>query len=66
MADIKQAAKWIQEGKKVRRAKWPPMYFWAEHSSLPMVELHCANGTKQDAMFGAEELLADDWQIAEG
>lgn len=63
MADIKQAALWMQEGSGVRRAKWPPVYRWKEHRSFPMVELHCPDKKKQDAIFGLEDLLADDWEL---
>jgi hypothetical protein len=64
MADIKQAAEWMEQGHSVRRKGWPPGYYWKEHRSLPMVELHSANGTKQDAMFGVSDLLASNWEIA--
>ena len=65
MADIKQAAKWMQEGKRVRRKGWleEELYLylpegddeaWAEHPSYH----YTADYTMQD-------LLADDWEIAE-
>jgi|GEM_PF-3495460 hypothetical protein len=66
MADIKQAAKWMQEGKRVRRPKWPPLYWWLIPKRFPVVQLHSPKGATQDAMMGADELLAEDWEIDEG
>jgi hypothetical protein len=64
MASIQQAARWMRQGKHVRRPKWPPLYWWRIAKSFPVVQLHSPNGDTQDAMMGADELLADDWEIA--
>lgn len=67
MADIKQAAKWMQEDKRIRRTIWPPLYVWRVIARQPpVVTLALGDfGPKQDAMFGIDDLLADDWEIAE-
>jgi hypothetical protein len=62
MADIKQAAKWLLEGKAVHRSSW----------GESKVKLHVCNAWEKvrddlDRIsdFTALELLADDWEIAE-
>jgi hypothetical protein len=62
MADIKQAAKWMQEGKQVKRAAWrnsPVLLHVCERYGKVHDELN------RKADFTAFELLADDWEIAE-
>lgn len=67
MADIKQAAKWMQEGKKVRRlANCDEGSFFCcgytnhfiHYQSRPL------GRAIEDAME-TDDLLADDWVIAE-
>lgn len=64
MACIKQAAKWMKEGKTVRRA------------SLPYWELRFIRGThdldflsavdsKYTTELTAQDLCSEDWEIAE-
>jgi len=62
MADIKQAAKWMQEGKEVHRATWgtSPVRL---HICKPTAKVHDDLDRKAD--FTALELLAEDWEIAE-
>ncbi len=62
MADIKQAARWMHEGKLVKRVSW----------GTSPVRLHVCNPwekVKDDfdriADFTALELMAEDWEIAE-
>jgi hypothetical protein len=68
MSDIKQAAKWMQEGKRVRRPRldrtisigkiegWIRVYVRGVVRPLDMQE---------SAPFGIEDLIAEDWEIAE-
>lgn len=68
MADIKQAAKWMQEGRKVRRST--RSFIWQDWKGRKRpyavrlirradgINIHAAN-------FGIEDILADDWEIAE-
>lgn len=62
MADIQQAAKWLMEGKRVRRPDWPyndksDAIYRREHS----YELLGRVGS----MCWLNNLLADDWEIVE-
>ena len=58
MKDIKDAAKWLREGKKVRRTMWEksayirltPAGFFNDHNGVAAVWLM------------AEDLLATDWE----
>lgn len=63
MADIKQAAKWMQEGNKVRRVIWPSGYYWLPWGDHVLIELHAPLQEPKDALFGFDDLLADDWEI---
>jgi hypothetical protein len=65
MANIIQAAKWLQEGKQIRRSNWV---------LSSVYELRCGalcwiSGEKAvpaaRLRITAEELLADDWEVAE-
>lgn len=59
MADIKQAAEWLKEGKSVRRAWWgPPAWISSELHALIRDNGHMAYKPMLD------DLLADDWEIA--
>lgn len=70
MADIKQAAKWMQEGKLVRRpwlaghitlgipkGKMGPDWILVYEEGLRARD-------RRTASFDANDLLADDWEIA--
>jgi hypothetical protein len=61
MSDIQQAAKWMQEGKKVRRALWAPSYFIR---STRAGFFHDDQGVMLTWLM-VEDLLADDWEIFE-
>ena len=60
MADIKQAAKWMQEGLVVTRpSKWDSMRAGEEpRRTVEFVR------QKALAYFTVSDLLADDWEIA--
>lgn len=54
MADIKQAAKWMKEGKKVRRADTD--FVWDADTEFVSDQ----NG---DECMHIDDLLADDWEV---
>ena len=60
MADIVQAAKWLSRGKKVKRP-WrdPPYIIHAWNLDGPLM------AGEDIAEFSLEDLLADDWEIAQ-
>ena len=57
MADIKQAAKWMDEGKKVTRKGCS----WAFHRGI---EGEIAVSRNSTPIVFTEDLLAEDWKIA--
>ena len=61
MADIKQAAEWMQQGEAVKRASWgdSPVRL---HVCNPWEKVHDDLDRKAD--FTALELLAEDWEVA--
>lgn len=73
MADIKQAAKWMRKGKKVRRSKWPSLRLkMATGREVDSLERGDLTGAVIDAdiprcndPLDVNDLLADDWKIAE-
>ena len=59
MADIKQAAKWMQEGKHVRR-EGRDKYVWERGRGIYI-------GSEDEGevkAFTSADLLADDWELA--
>jgi hypothetical protein len=58
MADIKVAATWLREGKKVRRASWNEGFYLRER---PSGFLNDDRGQNADWLM-VEDLLSDDWQ----
>ena len=66
MADIKQAAKWMQEGKRVKRISFPRMYPWEidGDSNLSAIQSVMEDGYA-DSLLTTDDLLAEDWEIAE-
>jgi len=82
MADIKQAAKWLQEGKRVCRPEehMHADFFWMNIRKqwVAIQDAQLQNPDDSDdgdeypfskyhtgfAIFTAEDLLADDWEIA--
>ena len=66
MADIKQAAKWMKDGKKVTRLDcgWVDGYLLLKWNGL--LKFSDGKGTDfGDDVISADDLLADDWEIAE-
>lgn len=65
MADIKQAAKWIAQEKKIRRPCFPVGAYVVR---LGRLYLHYfdQNGKRRDDLgFILEDLTESDWEIAE-
>ena len=65
MADIKQAARWMKQGKAVRRPFYVPGK--ATFGTVGIVYGHIG-ALVQDAPwceFTTDDLLADDWEIAQ-
>jgi hypothetical protein len=62
MADIKQAARWMQESYGVQRAEFKDgpndVYLFRE-------DLGIVNGNLEILVFTLGDLLADDWEVAE-
>jgi hypothetical protein len=74
MADIKQAANWMQEGKSVRRSGWPEghLAIYTEFSTTQMMMVVTKptlftqrTPACERLAIRLESLLADDWEIAE-
>ena len=66
MSDIKQAAKWLQEGRRVRRPTCDPKSFFYInpgsdfiHYNSTLLRRHLSDALE------TSDLLADDWEIAE-
>jgi hypothetical protein len=61
MADIKQAAEWMCDGKEIHRKSWgssPVKLHVCDHFSKVHDDLD------REASFTVVELLAEDWEIA--
>lgn len=69
MADIKQAAKWMQEGKQVRRPDCDGTISCGEAQGPNRFIAVFENGKRSRDFrlvpFNCEDLLADDWEISE-
>ena len=62
MADIKQAAKWMNAGKKVTGGN----AIWPLSGDNDYIFFHPLPGKgKEPYVMGTSDLLADDWEIAE-
>ena len=68
MADIKQAAKWMQEGKRVRRPQLhPPISMGIVANGVPRIYVRGVvrpTSVQDSAPFDVEDFLAEDWEIA--
>ena len=64
MADIKQAAKWINEEKKVRRPDFIGDFYYKGTGRKNTI-LAGDGASMDDEGFNTEDLLADDWEIFE-
>jgi hypothetical protein len=60
MADIKQAAEWMDAGLKVCRPKEEDDGIWSATDIGGFVE----RNNRDRAMLQTEDILADDWEIA--
>ena len=60
MADIKQAAKWMQKGERVRMRSWQADIYWLMKRGV----VFTAFG--QLPALLDEHLLADEWEIYTG
>ena len=64
MADIKQAAKWMKEGFKVRRKSWLDSEFCLHLGSLgENFPLILNNHDESFNQLDCDDLLASDWEI---
>ena len=64
MADIKQAAKWMLRGKHVRREDWAESFPSWKLAQYNEVVLDGANPNQVFRSVEADDLLADDWEVA--
>lgn len=64
MADIKQAAKWMREGKRVRRNGWHHCYR-EERGQIVDDGLGHTDYQGYEIDTCTSDLLADDWEIAD-
>lgn len=64
MAGIKQAAKWIKQGKEVRRRSWEEGFVWFTLSLVIISRAPNEDGPTH-AWVGHDDLLADDWELAD-
>ena len=64
MADIKQAAKWLREGKTVRRTA-NNYELYAHNGREDSIVFHERNQAVDTAVFLIGDLLAEDWEIAQ-
>lgn len=71
MADIKQAGKWLEEGKTVRRSTWLHRAYIGPQSgplSGKLIGLYWQEGpVKHEGEFvlSISDLTTDDWELAE-
>lgn len=62
MADIQQAAKWMMEGKKVRRARWAEVPCFLQSTRYGFLEDY---RREPPNWLMIDDVLADDWEIFE-
>ncbi len=64
MADIKQAARWMGEGKKVGRPSFDDIcYFYAEGEFEKFIYFKRGDDGQMTDVMSTEDLLAEDWEI---
>lgn len=65
MADFKQAMKWMEEGKKVRREGWGnPDYYWWVDTQFTFDNLWCINAPDGEKTCMIRSWIeADDWEV---
>jgi hypothetical protein len=64
VADIKQAATWLKEEKKVRRTLWKPDGGWPLYVVANEGDCVVREDTGCRFDFFTYDLAADDWEIA--
>lgn len=65
MADIKQAAKWMKDGCRVRRPSWVQgTYYLANPYKINLFYAEDEVPSKDIELF-YHDLLAEDWEISE-
>ena len=66
MADVKQAAKWMQEGKKLRRPEWyEGIIMFRQNWAVVCLQQETEFEREKVLPILIDHLLADDWEIAE-
>lgn len=62
MADIKQAAKWMSEGKDVVRHTFRGVFWVSPHyPRCSTCFVVCANGRERE--LSLDDLMAEDWEL---
>ena len=64
MADIKQAAKWLQDGESIKRSAWEKLTIHEAADECGTLYI-CSDNDYERIYLDSEDLLADDWEIAE-
>ena len=65
MADIKQAAKWMEEGRLVKRPGWFKNFSY-KADDAPYPNVVCSDGSDMDEEgLQLRDLLAEDWELAD-
>ena len=67
MANIKQAAKWMEKGKRVRRPMFKDDVYIGEKglNAAPIRRIYADGEPTGYLILRVDDLLADDWEIAE-
>ena len=64
MADIKQAAKWAEEGKRVRRPEMESTEWFALKLGCYFEWGSSEERNTEGSLLEISDILADDWEIA--
>lgn len=65
MADIREAAQWIKDRSHVRRRYWYWPITIASGDQADRIEFFSNRRPTRGFMLNVDDLLADDWEIAE-
>lgn len=69
MADIKQAAEWLKEGKSVRRSSWRNVRYEISSGGPNYQDTISGYDTEEagadESFFRPDDFQGDDWEIAE-
>lgn len=67
MADINQAANWMQRGLKVKRPGDKDLFYCpGRNQTIALSFIDPESGAKGIAHVFIDDLLADDWEVANG